>query len=104
MISAPPAPSRRIEISNIVTSAAPRSPCLFERRSFAFNWGIRFITWSSSLINDRVAQNYIGCELYLTLGLVTIGTDSAYCRQRDTDSDDDELRTAWGDFIFSNAG
>ena len=49
--------------------------------------GVAVVTGQLLLVNDRVAQNYIGSECDLSLGLVTIGAGSADCGQRDADSD-----------------
>src|SRR6185295_631728 len=103
MISAPPAPSRSTETSNMVTSAAPRSPGLFERRRFRV-WLRGFIIWSSSLVNDRVAQNYVRGELYLSGALIAGTVRGADGRQTNADSDNDKLCIRGQDFVLIVAG
>src|SRR5215213_9138843 len=55
-------------------------------------------------VNDRVAQNYVRGELYLTGGLITVGVGTTNCRQRYANGDNDELSNAGRHFSLRRAG
>src|SRR5688572_2706446 len=96
-ISAPLASKQRMVTSNIVTRAAPRSPFLSERRRVSI-FVSRFMTVISSLVNDRVAQNYVRGELHLGGRLITFDIHGTDCRQRYTDGNHDKFGGTWRHF------
>src|SRR6185369_13880973 len=106
MINAPPAPSRSTETSNVVISAAPRSPRRLFKAFCAFLW-LRFVFDSRFIrvnqapsVDNRVAQSHVGRQLYLRWGLITFVALSADCRKSYSNGDDNEFGVTWRDFGF----
>src|SRR6185436_1019635 len=100
-IKVPPAPRISTDTSNMVTSAAPRSPA----RLLVFIFVSRFMAgYQAPSVIDKVTQDYVGRELYLRRRLITVRVWSADRGQRHADGDDDKLRCARRHFALIAAG
>src|SRR6185503_15349791 len=96
----PPVPSNSTETSNIVISAAPRSPA----RSFLRFFERGSMTGLGSLVINRIAQNYIRGQLHLSGRLVTACIWSTHSGQCHADGDHHKLGRTRRDFAFRSAG